>query len=664
MKKIKNKSKIGSKSLIAIGIVLAMVLSIIPFKVFANNESYTITFTASDGHNIVGSFDNNEVQKAGEIIIDGQMVVVQNNNGPVGNVTVSADGKSATIEIADGSETSINYGGTDAFTLYVAGQPHNMDAKFNESTNVAIQNHESGNHGGQGTSGGQSGQESSNISLIFDSASVSNEVITFHVDQSTEVVGTISGDGATLDNGQWTVDMQQVNNVKISLDNNFDKDNMSVIVRGNNSYNDKMPVNGDNEATFTGLNLPGGGLHIAIERNQGNQQGGEEHHNPAVFDGNAYFVWLNKDNKICYHKFTNLLGAIPNNGHMEYYMNYVHISELTDQSGNNSNFTGDSDESNWVLAVDLEDGEGNIIPENLNKLYIFGDGIPSEDRRKEMGVQLDPCGGENGANSLSSNADRNFRVLIYRDGYEAISFSSSEEDYTYFPRFWDPSFFSSTVDISGTSKDKPAVYNTYLIEPTVKFTTGQFSAEQITAVEALDVNPNAVSITKVDGIFTVKFNSNYYDHVVFKVTAGEKTYYIQLNRIVTDVHDNFGPGVTDTKIIAELYYPTNKSYNDFEVFATVVNKDGTEETSIVSVNKYESEDYQNVIDNRVDDYVQNGGKGLYCSQYSIPVDKEKAVGVYFTVINKGALSGDNYGGTYAGSGRGTYYDIESRDIVL
>ena len=71
-----------------------------------------------------------------------------------------------------------------------------------------------------------------------------------------------------------------------------------------------------------------------------------------------------------------------------------------------------------------------------------------------------------------------------------------------------------------------------------------------------------------------------------------------------------------------------------------------------------------VIDNKVNDYVLNGGKGLYCSQYSVSIDKEKAVGAYFTVINKGALSGDNYGGTYAGSGRGTYYDIESRNITL
>ncbi|MCR5146634.1 MAG: hypothetical protein K6B70_04740 [Clostridia bacterium] len=653
-----------TKIMFSIVIIAAMIIALVPLTAFKSYATGTVRLRLDNVISVSNGENNTKVLKCSD---NNDMVTVSatGNTFTIDSVNDTVNGQQVTnyfLEVEVNSQVTFTFSSSNA-SIVIGGGRENLDGNNSytytptEDKNISLEF----NQAGPGPIvGGQ-------VVVDFDNATIANNgTITFDV-EGTNVPVTVNGlDGSfAFNNNKLEIRKDSLGSIVFTLGNTFNRNNMFVYVMDKGTQK-RLTVNGDSQVNFNDIDLTDDYPHFGINidhSNNPNQVEKPENH-PDNFDGKAYFVWIDQNNKVCYHKFTELSGAIPSNGSMRYIMNYINASDLTDESGNNSNFVWGTEFANWVLAKDLEDENGNIIPERLNKLYIFGDGIPSEDRKKEMGVQLDPCGGEEGANSLCSNADRNFRVTIYREeGYQAISFSDLKDDYTYFPGFWDPTFFSATVDISGTSKSKPAVYNTYLLEPTVKFTKGQFSAD-ITAVEALDVNPNAVSITKVDGVFTVKFNSNYYDHVVFKVTAGGKDYFVQLNRIITDVHDNFGPGVTDTKIIAELYYPSTKSYNDFEVIATVVNGDGTEETSVVSVNKYESEDYQNVIANRVNDYVQNGGKGLYCSQYSIPVNREKAVGVYFTVINKGALSGDNYGGTYAGSGRGTYYDIESRNIVL
>ena len=660
-----------TKIMISIVIIAAMLIALVPLTAFKSYATGTVRLRLDNVINVSNGENNTKVLTCSDNN-DTVTVSATGETFTIDQVNENVNGQPATnyyLEVNANSNVTFTFSSSNA-SIVIGGGRENLDSnnsytyKATEDKVISLEFNQPGPGPGPGV-GGQ-------VIVDFDHATIANGTINFDV-EGTNVPVTVSGldESYSFNNNKLEIRKDSLGSIVFTLGNTFNRNNMYVYVMDQDGEK-KLTVNGDNQVNFNDITLANDYPHFGIvidhskDQNPGenpNQQGEKPENHPDNFDGKAYFVWLDGNNKVCYHKFTELLGAIPNNGSMKYIMNYINVSDLTDESGNNSNFVWGTEFANWVLAKDLEDSNGNIIPERLNKLYIFGDGIPSEDRQKEMGVQLDPCGGENGANSLCSNADRNFRVTIYRNGYQAISFSDSKDDYTYFPGFWDPTFFSSTVDISGTTKAKPAVYNTYLIEPTVKFTKGQFS-DDITAVESLDVNPNAVSITKNNGVYTIKFNSNYYDHVVFKVTAGGKEYYVQLNRIVTDVHDNFGPGVTDTKIIAELYYPSNKSYNDFQVIATVVNGDGTEETQVVSVNKFESEDYDNVNANRVNDYVQNGGKGLYCSQYSVSIDREKAVGVYFTVINKGALSGDNYGGTYAGSGRGTYYDIETRNIVL
>jgi len=392
-------------------------------------------------------------------------------------------------------------------------------------------------------------------------------------------------------------------------------------------------------------------LDFAFEDRQENQQ----------FDGNAYFFWVGEGNKLCYHRFTGMLGNGGEN------VNYYEVSELTDQSGNNIPYIWGQEKANWALARDVEQ-EPEVIKPNLSITDVFGNG--TEENR---GCQLDPCGAENGANTISTNGDRSFKATIYRAGqYEGLTFGTTEEDYTYFPDFWDPTFFNSTIDISKTTAQNPAVYTTCLLEPKIKFRTGSHSKSPIRSVKALDVNDGAVEITRNqgEGYFSVKFNSNFYDKVTFELEdeQGEK-YYVILARATITAHDNFAPDMQGAKVTASLYYPETESYTDYEVVATICTADGTTKTpAVLKASKIEERDVE-IYENG---YSAHAGKGLRRSSYVVDLSKygttgqevsRNVKGIYFTAIKKGALQGNTYGGTFSGSGKGTFYSVPRREMV-
>ena len=392
-----------------------------------------------------------------------------------------------------------------------------------------------------------------------------------------------------------------------------------------------------------------------VSNSQNHDDEDDDPFSPRVpFDGSAYFIW-ECDSSICYHKFTNLTGEEVNGG---YEINYVKLNDLTDQSSNNKAYTWGQENANWVLAREIEDN-GVLDTSKLTKGIIFGDSSDPFD----AGIQLDPAGAENGNSSICTNGDMNFRACIIKDNYEAVKFNNVIDDYTYFPGFWDPAFFASTIDVTDTTKDSPAEYDVYLLEPSITFETADNSKSTITSVKALDVNSKAVDIVKSGSKFTIKFNSNYYDSVVFELTSADgNKEYLRIARVSMYVNDDFRPNSNDSHIIANLLYPPTSTYNDFEVVATVINKDGSETTSVVSAKKGELEDPR-LAQGVVDDYTYESGKGLHLSQYAVSVDKENTVGVYFTVIKKGALSSDNYGGTFSGSKKGTYYSLKARKVI-
>lgn len=382
------------------------------------------------------------------------------------------------------------------------------------------------------------------------------------------------------------------------------------------------------------------------------------------FNGNAYFCWANEDGTLSYHKFENLQsGSV---------MNYIAVSEITDDSGNGHNYQWGQEPANWALAVDMEDEGGNVKPE-VNKEYVFGNGID------DMGIQLDPCSDAEGANSILSNGDRIFRSVVYLAGsYEAITFGTSAEDYEYFPNFWDPTFFTSTVDISETTKDHPAVYKTYLLNSSIKFKTGLHSKSAIKSVKALNVNSGAVDIVKNEetGEFTITFHSNYYDRVVFEAEDEDGgKYYFRPQRIVINAMDNFSPDMKEAKVNAAFFYPKDYRYSNFDVVATITRYGKKPTTRLLSPMSLENAEpgmeALGLGEPGPDGYTSDGGKGLYASVYPVSLGSDiksgrdalqKIQDIAFTVVNKGALSGNTYGGTFSGSGKGTIYDITTRRI--
>lgn len=405
----------------------------------------------------------------------------------------------------------------------------------------------------------------------------------------------------------------------------------------------------------------------SISANNGgndSQNGGQDNNDQQVmFEGKAYFVWADDNDNICYHKFENLLGR--EDWYGGYPMNHIHVDDITDQSGNGKNYVYGQQPANWVLPLDIEDQQGIVDPNHLKKEYIFGNG------HDDMGVQLDPCGARNGANSICSNADRHFRVTIYRDGYQCVKFHINADDYEYFPDFWDPTFFTSTVDISGTTPENPAVFKTYLLNDEIFFETCMHTIDgmktDVKSIVPLNVKNGAITVStnlSVDADYVaIKFNSRYYDHTVFEITTeDESKFYIRIARQVFNISDNFGPGQTDKKVIADFYYPNGieggSSYTNYDVVATKVKKDGSKETFIV-----EATDISDPFTGELILRDGGGGRGLNRSSYFVEVDDD-IVGVYFTVVLKNALDTENnvYGGTFSGSGKGIYYDIGDVDL--
>ena len=488
------------------------------------------------------------------------------------------------------------------------------------------------------------------ISVDCEDVNPGENKVTFRLSETVTTDAVISGtDVSVTGDKKIVVSPGNLNTLKIKFDNSFDKSNFEVIIYEEaedpaSAFSKVLPINGDNEAYFDGsFGIPASGVHIKVSPKGPQNEGGPE----SSFDGRAYFVWASGD-KLCYHLFEGLLGRTDD----VYPLNVIKVSEVTDQSGNNINYVFGQEMADWVLATDFEDEAGRV--KFTEVAPVLGDG------KDDHGITLNPCGAVNTNSSINTNGDMNFRASIIKDGYEAISFMADEEELEYFPGFLNGIFNNSTVDISGTTKNNPAVYTAYLLEKTVKFGLAEASKSPIKTVRALDVNPAAVTVEdKGDGDFEITFNSNFYDRVVFEITdeAGT-TYYIRIARSLINAEDNFAPGVEDLKVTAQVYFPADMSKDDFEVVANIIFDDGVERTEIA---KPAIIGFLN--GNDIEDYEAEAGKNVKVAAYSVDVTKN-VTNVYFTIVYKGALDGNTYGGTFGGSGKGFNFDLEERNIIF
>ena len=362
------------------------------------------------------------------------------------------------------------------------------------------------------------------------------------------------------------------------------------------------------------------------------------------FSGTVYFVWVN-DNNIYTHKIENIVNEI---GKVN--TNYVPLSTIKDDANNTQYVMGQDYWFVWENQI----GEVNKFKDAAALLDEFRN---NEDFMRQ--VTVNPCGAVNGPSTICTNGDMNFRLTIYDDTkFEGISFNNNEDDYTYFPSFWDGVFFNSTVDLADSTIEQPAVYESFISEPKIHFEKAVNSLEDIGSVKALDAPEKAVVVTKnQDGSFDIEFKSNYYDHVTFEIITDNNVYYIMIVRTTMQITDNFGPDMNyNAALVCELYYDINESCEDYEVIATLHNEDGTTEVKKAVLHTEENGEKE-----------FEGGKGLKKAYYDVEIggsdlSKLTVVGADFNVVKKSADT-NTFGGAYCGSDYGTYYDIESREVI-
>ena len=409
----------------------------------------------------------------------------------------------------------------------------------------------------------------------------------------------------------------------------------------------------------------------------GGGDGDSQPGNESTFSGTAYFVWDNS-NSLGIKKITGLTGSGQSGG---YEITYINASDFEFAEGVSVGSLAQNGHYFWVAADKVTvtnesnsesysiQGSNNSTITTWSELESYINSLGEDGKRA---FAYDPTGGRNGTHSISTNGDRNFRATIYESGFEGIQFSANMSDYTYFPGFWDPTFFSSTIDISGSTKANPAIYETYLREPNITFYNVTQSAFPITTVKALDVPNGVVTVAgnNSDG-FTITFQSNYYDHVIFELTAqNDAKYYVMLARTVLQAHDNFGPNMTETPAIsAEVWYPTDEKIGDdgcpYEVLAYVHYKNGS--TGVQTLSAVQMPVTEGSSDMKFVLTPTEGAKALSYSTFTLPIGtagqslKDITVdAISYTVVKTG--SGADFSGVMSGSGRGTYYDVNKRMI--
>ena len=339
------------------------------------------------------------------------------------------------------------------------------------------------------------------------------------------------------------------------------------------------------------------------------------------------------------------------------------ITNVDQNDGNDLAYT-------WVYANEIGDGfklsyDWTLIyKEDMDAIETTTDYKAAQNKIDyliEIQAALNPIRGINANTSKSHMGGMNFRFIIYEEGYMGLLLTNVD----YQPDFIGGLFYEDHYDLGKTTKDKPAVVQTSILNNEVEI-RGVGPSGPYKSVKALDVTEKAVKVTdKGDGIFSIKFNSNYYDRVVFEVTNmdGKKGYVM----IARDALNVSYMGEHREKIQATLYYLKENSYKDYQVVANIVNKDGS--TSVKVLDAVKDAEHDSNRDRyeyeTVGDAANEGNAKLKKCQFVLD-NNENISKVYFTVVKKGATTViDTYKGTFAGSKSGIEFGhVNEREMKI
>lgn len=652
---VKCKTKIAW--MLSLVLVVAAVFANVQIaKANTTNCSFNISISIADGTTAPASYGvDYQVVNNSEKAVDGdgysgqitpsdsQTVSFTDIDDSYGvKFTVRSAGLSIRLNGADVT----NEGWTDGKIIYVSGineQEYNFQL-FQSQTTVD-----------------PPAENNPTYTIDFTGNSVSGNTVSYDVDGKT----------VTLTPADKSIDSESKLSIGLSDKLNisgFDRDTMEIAVCGAGDFRLVLGVLDEPEGIVsTALenkpsesNYPPGELRIEIVKKSsaGDPPPGPE---GSSFSGSAYFVWRGADDKICAHLVTGL-DESKNTGTSDasaYKIIYIPVSEVKDDvpGGSGETYNISNNDYYWMWDNSLE----AIKAKGYDSYTAMNDAFERDENLKRT-LAINPNRAVNGASTVCTNGDGSFRATIYADTFEGLVFNVNQNDYTYFPDFWNSVLVSDTLDISGSTAENPSVYESFLLEPTVHFSTADNSANAITGIKALDVPAGAVAITgDATNGYDIKFNSNFFDSVVFEIITASENYYLEIVRTALQVHDNFGPGMTEPgKVIASLYYDEGQDYRSYEVYATIYNSDGTTTMKKAEAVEIDMDSMGNIMPPGT--YTREAGKGLNYSNFAVEVSTD-VVGVAFNVVEAGALSGESYGGSYLGSGIGAYYDIEARKVV-
>ncbi len=492
--------------------------------------------------------------------------------------------------------------------------------------------------------------------IAFTDVTVNGNTITYAVGEANVIVTVENG---TVSDSKVIIPDGQEGTVTFALSNNFDPDTMEVALVADDGFTTTLNV--INGRTSLANKTNDGGIpkkvKLVVRAKGNNGPGGGPEGPENNFDGRAYFVWQGKDDTLCVHEITGLEESRSQGDIIAFDIIYIPVSDVKDDD-TGEQFVIGNENYFWMWSAAEQ-----FIEDNNSSYTAFANALDNIWGTPEFrSIAIDPCGAEDGNSTVCTNGDRNFRATIYDDTtFEGVAFSQNENDYTYFPSFWDNVFFTNTVDISNSTAEEPAVYEAFLIEPTIHFGKADNSVNEFTGIRALNVPDGAVTITENPaGGYDIEFGSNFFDNVVFEITTANENYYIEIARTAIQVFDTNGPEEENPQVVAKIFYDKDESYTDYEVYATIHYKDGSISVQKTTVSEITDDGLGNTP--APGTYEMEAGKGLKCAQYSVPLTDD-IEGIDFNAVKSGALSGDSYGGSYFGSENGVYYDVEERCIV-
>ena len=159
---------------------------------------------------------------------------------------------------------------------------------LNQSSRIIIELDVGGNNNNNNNEPGEM------LEIQFDNAVINGNVLTFNVNGkgvTAEVVG------ATISEDRIEVARNDLYNIQFVLSDNYDNEEMQVIVRGDNNYQGLLNIEENNIATFNGL-FVGDGLHFTIEPKAGGNFPGDFRESapaPALEEGYLVLSMINNE---------------------------------------------------------------------------------------------------------------------------------------------------------------------------------------------------------------------------------------------------------------------------------------------------------------------------------------------------------------------------------